>query len=60
MSVYEKVFPNPVLKAEQVERLNENKDFSIKKAKEELDYEAITFSEGISREVNRAKKLGLI
>jgi nucleoside-diphosphate-sugar epimerase len=60
MSVYEKVFPNPVLKAEQVERLNENKDFSIKKAKEELDYEAITFSEGIAREVNRAKKLGLI
>ena len=60
MYVYEKIFANQKLKTEQVLRLNEDKDFSIKKAKNELDYEAITFPEVISKEVNRARKLGLI
>jgi len=60
MSLYEKLFSNPKLKAEQVLRLNENKDFSIKKAEDELDYEALSFPEGIEKEVTRAKEQGLI
>ena len=60
LNIYEKLFSNPKLTAEQALRLNENKDFAIDKAKEELDYEALSFEEGIRREISRARELGLI
>jgi len=60
LSLYEKISPNPRLKAEQALRLNEDKDFSIEKAQKELNYSPKTFSEGIQKEVERARRLDLI
>jgi nucleoside-diphosphate-sugar epimerase len=51
LKVYEKVSNNPKLKAEQVLRLNENKDFSYEEAKQDLGYNPLSFNEGIKREL---------
>jgi nucleoside-diphosphate-sugar epimerase len=51
LKVYGKVSKNPKLKAEQVLRLNENKDFSFEEAKKDLDYKPLCFEEGINLEI---------
>jgi nucleoside-diphosphate-sugar epimerase len=51
LKIYEKIASNPKLKAEQVLRLNENKDFSYEDAKRELEYNPLSFEEGIKLEV---------
>ncbi|PTL37908.1 NAD-dependent epimerase/dehydratase family protein [Alkalicoccus saliphilus] len=52
LTAYEKVSKNPKLKAEQVLRLNENKDFSHEEAKQDLNYHPLSFEEGIKQEIN--------
>lgn len=51
LKVYEKTTKNPKLKAEQVLRLNENKDFSYEDAKRDLGYKPLSFEEGIKLEI---------
>ncbi|MFB4167258.1 SDR family oxidoreductase [Virgibacillus sp. JSM 102003] len=51
LKIYEKVSKNPKLKAEQVLRLNENKDFSYEEAKQDLGYNPLSFNEGIKLEL---------
>lgn len=51
LKMYEKVSKQPRLKAEQVLRLNENKDFSFEEAKKDLGYNPLSFEEGIKIEV---------
>jgi nucleoside-diphosphate-sugar epimerase len=51
LKVYEKISKKPKLKAEQVLRLNESKDFSYEDAKKDLGYNPLSFEEGIKREV---------
>lgn len=51
LKVYEKVSKKPKLKAEQVLRLNENKDFSFEEAKMDLGYDPLSFKEGIKLEI---------
>ncbi|MEG6617386.1 NAD(P)H-binding protein [Peptococcaceae bacterium 1198_IL3148] len=51
LKIYEKITSKPILKAEQVLRLNENKNFSHQEAKADLGYEPLSFEEGIKREV---------
>lgn len=51
LKIYEKVSRKPKLKAEQVLRLNENKDFSHEEAKKDFNYKPISFEEGIKLEV---------
>ena len=48
---YEKLTSKPILKAEQVLRLNENKDFSHEEAKKDFEYNPLSFEEGIKSEV---------
>lgn len=50
LKVYEKISKSPKLKAEQVLRLNENKDFSHKEAEVDLGYNPLSFEEGIKLE----------
>lgn len=51
LNIYEKISKNPKLKAEQVLRLNENKDFSYEDAKNDLGYTPLSFEEGIKLEI---------
>lgn len=51
LKIYEKISKKPKLKAEQVLRLNENKDFSHEEAKLDLGYNPLSFEEGIKREI---------
>lgn len=54
LKILEKVkIPFPI-KAEQVKRLNENKDFSNEKAELDFNFQPISFEEGIQREINQA------
>jgi nucleoside-diphosphate-sugar epimerase len=53
LKMYEKVSKNPKLKAEQVLRLNENKDFSYEDAKKDLGYKPLSFEEGIKLEIEK-------
>lgn len=50
----------PKIKTEQVLRLNEDKAFSIEKARQELGYNPMTFQEGIRREIARLRSIGLL
>lgn len=59
-SVYEKLSSKPKLKKEQALRLNENKNFSIEKAKAELGYSALSFEEGISLEIEEMRKANFV
>lgn len=54
LKVYEKTSKNPKLKAEQVLRLNENKDFSYEEAKQDLGYKPLSFEEGIKLEIKES------
>jgi nucleoside-diphosphate-sugar epimerase len=49
--LYEKVAGTPRLKAEQLERLAEDKAFDIAAARNDLGYEPRPFSQGIKEEV---------
>lgn len=51
LRLYEKISKKPKLKAEQVLRLNENKDFSHEEAKRDLGYNPLSFEEGIKLEI---------
>lgn len=51
LKVYERIANKPILKAEQVLRLNENKDFSHQEAKEDFGYNPLSFEEGIKLEI---------
>jgi len=51
LKIYEMVSKKPKLKAEQVLRLNENKDFSYEEAKKDLGYNPLSFEEGIKLEL---------
>ncbi len=50
LKVYEKVSKKPILKAEQVLRLNENKAFSHEEATADFGYNPLGFEEGIMLE----------
>lgn len=52
LKIYEKISKEPRLKAEQVLRLNENKNFSHEEAKKDFGYKPFSFEEGIRLEVN--------
>lgn len=51
LRIYEKITKKPKLKAEQVLRLNENKDFSFDEAKNDLGYKPLKFEDGIKLEI---------
>jgi nucleoside-diphosphate-sugar epimerase len=51
LRIYEKLSNNPKLKAEQVLRLNENKDFSHEEAARDFGYKPKSFEEGIKLEI---------
>lgn len=51
LKLYEKISSKPKLKAEQVLRLNENKDFSHDEATKDFGYKPISFEDGIILEV---------
>lgn len=48
------------LSREQALRLNEDKAFSIEKARRELGYTALSFEDGMRREVDQMRGLGII
>jgi len=51
LRLYEKIARKPKLKAEQVLRLNENKDFSHEEAELDLGYYPLSFEDGIKLEI---------
>lgn len=51
LKLYEKISSKPKLKAEQVLRLNENKDFSHEEAARDFGYKSMSFHEGIALEI---------
>lgn len=57
LGIYEKLIKNPKLKKEQALRLNEDKNFSIKSARDDFGYSPINFSEGIKKEIYEIKKM---
>ncbi len=50
MRLYERLAPHPRLKAEQLERLSEDKAFDITEARDELGFAPRPFAEGIASE----------
>lgn len=56
LKIYEKISSKPKLKAEQVLRLNENKDFSHEEATKDFGYIPKSFEEGIKLELEISKK----
>lgn len=60
LSGYEKISKKPILKAEQVLRLNENKNFSHLEAVEDFNFQTRTFREGIEKEIKLMKIKELI
>ncbi len=53
LKVYEKISKRPKFKAEQVLRLNENKDFTYEEAEKDLGYKPLSFEEGIKLEIGK-------
>jgi len=51
LKIYEKISSKPKLKAEQVLRLNENKDFSHDEATKDFGYKPMSFEKGITLEI---------
>lgn len=49
--LYETISSNPKVRHDQILRLQENKDFDITDARRDLDFQPISFEEGISRKV---------
>lgn len=56
LKLYEKISSKPKLKAEQVLRLNENKDFSHEEAAKDFGYKPISFEDGIRLEIETGMK----
>lgn len=56
LNLYERVSSKPKLKAEQVLRLNEDKNFSHQEAAKDLGYRPISFEEGINIVINKYGK----
>ncbi|WP_313238100.1 SDR family oxidoreductase [Sporosarcina ureae] len=52
---YERISRKPKLKAEQVLRLNENKNFSYEDAEKDLGYSPLSFKDGIKLEIEKNK-----
>ncbi|MDE0582095.1 NAD-dependent epimerase/dehydratase family protein [Planococcus sp. A6] len=59
-NILKKIMPRPLISVEQVKRLQEDKAYSNKKAKELLNYNPRTFNEGIIQEINLLKEKGII
>jgi nucleoside-diphosphate-sugar epimerase len=55
--LYEKLSKRPLIKSEQIMRLNENKNFDYSAAKEAFGYDPISFEEGIAKEVALYRQL---
>lgn len=55
LSGYEKFSSKPILKAEQVLRLNENKNFSHEEATKDFNFITRSFKEGIKQEIQLMK-----
>lgn len=51
LGLYEKLVKKPKIKKEQALRLNENKNFSYKKAQEDFGYSPLSLREGIKLEI---------
>ncbi|MFN3648019.1 MAG: SDR family oxidoreductase [Armatimonadota bacterium] len=60
LSVYERLTPKPLLKAEQVLRLEEDKSFPHEEAVRDFGFTSRTFDEGIRQQVARMRQKGLI
>ncbi|MDQ2732470.1 MAG: NAD(P)H-binding protein [Armatimonadota bacterium] len=60
LELYERMVARPILKAEQVLRLDEDKAFSHEEAILDFGYTPRTFEEGIRAEVSRLRELGLV
>jgi nucleoside-diphosphate-sugar epimerase len=54
--LYWRLVPNPRIHSEQVLRLNEDKAFSTEAIENDLGYSAITFEEGMTREVEDIRR----
>lgn len=57
---YEKISKNPILKAEQVLRLNEHKNFNHTEAIKDFQFNARTFKEGMISEITIMKEKNFI
>ena len=57
LKIFERVHIPLPIKAEQVLRLNENKDFSYEVAERDFGYSPLSFEEGIRLELNRGSKI---
>ena len=57
IKLYEKISKKPLIKVEQVIRLNEDKDFDHSAAKEDFCYNPISFEEGITKEVRLYRQM---
>ncbi len=55
ISIMEKTFLHLPIKAEQVQRLNENKDFDIENAQQDFHYQARSFVDGIVLELQQMR-----
>jgi nucleoside-diphosphate-sugar epimerase len=58
--IYGKLVKSPFITAEQIARLNEDKSFDHSMAQADFGFAPRTFSEGISQQVARMKRLGII
>jgi nucleoside-diphosphate-sugar epimerase len=55
LKLFEKMYIPFPIKAEQVLRLNENKDFSYAEAGRDFEFSPLSFEEGIGKELNSSK-----
>lgn len=60
LKVYEKLSKNPILKGEQVLRLNEHKNFEHSKAVNDFNFTTRTFKKGIKDEIELMRDKGLL
>lgn len=51
VKIYERQSRNPRIRMDQIQRLEENKDFDISEARHDLDFQPVSFAEGIRRKV---------
>lgn len=56
VNVYETVIPNPRIKSEQLDRLNENKAFDHQEAKNDFGFSPRDYKSGIEQEIERVFK----
>lgn len=60
LKIYEKITKNPKIKYEQALRLNENKNFSIQKAVNELGYKPLCYNKGIKNEIDEMRRKSIL